>query len=373
VIQLSRNSFLMPKPRTHLASSTANKFCLILALAFTLAITLQPIPAQGGLNATVDLSNPRIVPVYVSPTGQIRPGTVNADWSGFLYSSRIVFTAAHTEIRFDNEGNQVRLPRPAIVVGKPNSRAGESAGAVRVVKTIFSKTYRFNQHALDDFAIYILDKDLVEMPPAKLLTPEIEKELLAQNTPVKMHGYGEYGDRCRAGEAPPCNNLLITELPRSLTATLSTLSEIEQIVGYRTPNLVGELTIFNGKAGFGCTGDSGGSVTAVYKNDLTYLGPTPNGWRTYACGYSTWDTKGGINYTSPIYKHLDILKEAEDYVSEMRAKELKEAEQIKADRERAAAAAVAVKKPKVLVCKKGLVKKRITSAPFKCPKGFTKR
>jgi hypothetical protein len=370
VIQLSENPFLLPKPRTRLAGSTTSQASFGFALAFTLAILLQPIPAQGGLDATVDLSNPRIVPIYVSNTGLVPAGRVNSDWSGFLYSSRIVFSAAHSEVGFDNNGNRINYPRPTIVVGKPNTRAGDGTGAVRVVKSILAKNYRSG--LLDDFAIYILEKDLVEMTPVKLLTPEIEKELLATKLPIKMHGYGEYGDRCGPDQKPPCDNALPTELPRTLTATLSTLADIEKIVGYNRPQFAGHLTIFNGKQGFGCPGDSGGSVTAVYKNELTYLGPTPNGSNVYACGVGAgYDGKGGIWYTSPVYKHLDMIKEAEDFVIEMRAKEAKEAEQIKADRERAAPA-VAVKKPKVLVCKKGLVKKRITSAPFKCPKGFTK-
>ena len=365
----------MPKPRTHLASSTANKFCLILALAFTLAITLQPIPAQGGLNATVDLTNPRVLPMYVSNNPQITSGRTEADYSGFLYSSRIVFSAAHSEYYFDNDGKIINRQPPYIFVGRPNTKAGDVTGAVKVVKRIIAKNYRMNRATLDDLVIYILEKDLVEMPPIKLLTREVEAELIAEKIPIKMHGYGEYQDRCATGSIAPCaKSSPKTEFPRSLTATLSTLTEAEKFVGYRRPQLDEHLTIVNGKAGFGCGGDSGGSVTTIYKGELIYLGPTPSGINGYACGASSdYDGKSGINYTSPIYKHLDILKEAEDYVSEMRAKELKEAEQIKADRERAAAAAVAVKKPKVLVCKKGLVKKRITSAPFKCPKGFTKR
>ncbi len=342
----------------------------LISLALSAAMLLNPISAQAGLDATVDLTNPRIVPVYVSQTGQVPSSRAHAGWSGFLYSSRIVFSAAHAEIGFDNNGNKVKFDRPFIVVGKPNTRAGESAGAVQVIKSIIAKDYR-NQF-LDDFAIYILDRDLVEMSPSKLLTPDIEKELIASKSPITMHGYGEYGDRCKVGEIAPCGSALPTEQPRSLTATLSTLAAVENIVGYKRPNLINHLIIFNGKQGFGCSGDSGGSITTVHQGEVTYLGPTPNGSNVYACGAATgYDGIGGIWYSSPIYKHLDMVKEAEEFVKEMREKEIRDAERLKADREQAAAAA-ALKKSKTIVCQKGSVKKRISTAPFKCPKGYTK-
>ena len=126
----------------------------LISLALSAAMLLNPISAQAGLDATVDLTNPRIVPVYVSQTGQVPSSRVHFGWSGFLYSSRIVFSAAHTEIGFDNNGNKVRFDRPFILVGQPNTRAGESAGAVQVIKSIIAEDYR-NQF-LDDFNILLV-------------------------------------------------------------------------------------------------------------------------------------------------------------------------------------------------------------------------
>jgi hypothetical protein len=117
----------------------------------------------------------------------------------------------------------------------------------------------------------------------------------------------------------------------------------------------------NGKTGFGCSGDSGGSVTSTYKNEFIYLATTPNGNSVYACGASGGhDGKGGISYASPVYKHLDILKEAEDYVAAALAKE-------------AEAKAAIAKKKSTITCVKGKIAKKVTAVSPKCPTGYKKR
>jgi hypothetical protein len=117
----------------------------------------------------------------------------------------------------------------------------------------------------------------------------------------------------------------------------------------------------NGKAGFGCSGDSGGSITSSYKNDFIYLATTPNGMNAYSCGAAgDYDGKGGINYASPVYKHLDIVKEAEDYVAAALAREAE------------AKAALAVKKSTIR-CIKGKVSKKVTGTNPKCPPGYKKK
>jgi hypothetical protein len=132
-------------------------------------------------------------------------------------------------------------------------------------------------------------------------------------------------------------------------------------VGYKRPQLAEHLIITNGKPGFGCGGDSGGSITTIYKGNLMYLGPTPNGMNGYACGATDRDDGfGGINYSTPIYKHGEILREAEEFV----------AKQIDIEK---AAADKATQQATTIICKKGKVKKKITAMKPKCPKGFKKK
>jgi len=328
----------------------------LVGAAFVFASTLSPL-AHAGLNAEIDLTNPRVVPVYNSDVSMPPNSGDQASYSGFLYSSRIVFSAAHSEYQFDGQGNKINFGSKFIFIGKPNSTAGNYSEAVRVEKKFISKTYRYSNAALGDFAVYVLEKDLISAPAVKLLTPELEKEIRESKTPIKMHGYGEYLDRCLEGEKLPCSyKHKKTTVPRSLTTVLRTLDEAESIVGYKRPQLSDSLIMNNGKAGFGCGGDSGGSITTTYKSEFIYLATTPNGMNAYSCGQSgDNDGKGGINYASAVYKHLDIIKEAEDYVAAAIARE--------------AAAKAAQAKPKAkkpVVCVKSKTTKKGSAANLKC-------
>jgi len=328
----------------------------LVGAAFVFASTISTL-AHAGLNAEIDLTNPRVVPVYNSDTSMPPNSGDQASYSGFLYSSRIVFSAAHSEYQFDGQGNKINFGSKFIFIGKPNSTAGNYSGAVRVEKKFISKTYRYSNAALGDFAVYVLEKDLISAPAVKLLTPELEKEIRESKTPIKMHGYGEYLDRCLEGEKLPCSyKHKKTTVPRSLTTVLRTLDEAESIVGYKRPQLSDSLIMNNGKAGFGCGGDSGGSITTTYKSEFIYLATTPNGMNAYSCGQSgDNDGKGGINYASAVYKHLDIIKEAEDYVAAAIARE---------NAAKAAQAKPKAKKP--VVCVKGKTTKKGSAANLKC-------
>jgi hypothetical protein len=83
---------------------------------------------------------------------------------------------------------------------------------------------------------------------------------------------------------------------------------------------------------------------------------------------------GGVNYSSPAYKHLDILKEAEEYVVSQRARESAAA----AAEAAAAAGKVAVEKvatnnKKTISCRKGKVIKKVIAVNPKCPPGYKKK
>ena len=107
-----------------------------------------------------------------------------------------------------------------------NSAASDKTGRVKVIKTFvgnFSATP--NIRGLNDFIVYVLEKDLISIAPGKLLTAEIEKELVAAETEVSMHGYGEYQDRCAANESPPAKEIKTTRI-RGLVNFLDHLKEL---------------------------------------------------------------------------------------------------------------------------------------------------
>ena len=110
-----------------------------------------------------------------------------------------------------------------------------------------------------------------------------------------------------------------------------------------------------------CSGDSGGPITTIYNGAILYLGQGLNGTNVYACGAGDSKTKendaDSFGYFSPIYKHLDLLKEAEDFV----------AKQVTSKKS-------ATSKPATsITCVKGQLTKKISGPNANCPKGYKKK
>lgn len=348
-----------------------------------LGLSFASLPAQASLPGIEDYTNERIVPLLVSPT------SARADGSGFLYSSRIVFTSAHTAVTFNSKGELIDF-RPELSVGKPNSNVKSSGVGVRVIKRFASPGYVADREGdVNDFAILVLERDLIQIEPAQLMTPEIEKELVDKRATVKMHGYGNYVDLCGPNESLPCSSgrLSSSSVPRSSEATLRPASDFAQLMPNQLPaRFANELLFFSpGKTGM-CAGDSGGSLTTTYNGKLLYLSNIGTGGWTYGCGLGAgYDGKGGFQHSPQIYKQLDLIKQAERFVAEQIAieeaaakskaeAEAKVAAELKAKQEAAAKAkAEAVSKKTTITCVKGKTIKRVTSIKPKCPQGFQKK
>ena len=165
------------------------KVALSLLAISALIFSSTPV-SQAGLNAPVNLDNPRAVPIF----GQQEPSQVNlmAGWSGFLYSPRIVFSAAHAHYRFDNNGDRILIAPKFITVGKPNSSTKDAESRAKVIKT-FVGDYKKSSTGwpLNDFIVLVLDRDLASISPANLMTAEIEAELVKARAEIVFHGYGE--------------------------------------------------------------------------------------------------------------------------------------------------------------------------------------
>jgi hypothetical protein len=319
----------------------------------------------------------------------------------------------------------------------PNTDINTIGQGVRVIKRISAPGYLANSSPdLNDFAILILEKDLVSVDPVQLLTPEIERELRERRAEVKLHGYGNTVDLCGPGESVPCssNRPRTSEVPRAITATIRPVEDFPALIGYQVPQrLSGQLLFYSPGKSSMCGGDSGGSLTTTYNGKLTYLANIGTADRIYACGQSrAFDGKGGINYSQQIYKFLDLIQEAERFVAvqveaekaqakaaaelkakqdaeakvaaELKAKqdaEAKVAAELKAkeDAEAAARAAadlkakqdaeaavaveqkakqeaeakVAAAKKTTITCIKGKLIKKVTAVKPKCPVGYKKK
>ncbi len=347
------------------------------------ALALSAFPAQASLPGIEDYTNERIVPLLQTPT------SARSDGSGFLYSSRIVFTSAHTAVTFNQKGELVDF-REELSVGKPNSNVKTSGPGVRVIKRFASPGYTANKEGdTNDFAILVLEKDLIKIEPAQLMTPEIEKELVEKRATVKMHGYGMHVDLCGANENPPCRGKPFESsvVPRSSEATLRPAGDFAQLIPNQLqPRFANELLFFSPEKTGMCAGDSGGSLTTTYNGKLLYLSNIGTGGNTYGCGLGGgYDGKGGFQHSPQIYKQADLIKQAEKFVAEQIAieeavakskaeAEAKAAAELKAQQEsEARAKAAAANKKTTITCVKGKTTKKVTAVNPKCPSGYKKK
>ena len=334
------------------------KVALSLLAISALIFSSAPI-SQAGLNAPVNLDNPRAVPIF----GQQGPTEVNlmAGWSGFLYSPRIVFSAAHSHYRFDNNGDRILIEPKFITVGKPNSSTKDAEGRAKVIKT-FVGDYKKSSTGwtLNDFIVLVLDRDLASISPAKLMTAEIEAELVKARAEIVFHGYGEYQDRCDPGQKNPCPedrnnpNKSPSELPRIMRSNLAPKSDFPWLQGQQLTDVAKETLLTNLSS---CPGDSGSGMTTTYKGKVIYVGQAfSSGMNFYACGASNAPANEKhpreLAVFSPIYKHLDLIKQAEDFVAKQ----------------------VTAKKPaSSITCAKGMLTKKVFGPNAKCPKGYEKK
>jgi hypothetical protein len=340
-----------------------HKVALALVAISALIFSSTPV-AQAGLNAPVDLNNPRAVPIF----GQEGASQVSlmAGWSGFLYSPRIVFSAAHSHYSFDNIGNRILQEHPYITVGKPNSSTKEAGGRAKVIKT-FVGDYKKSPTGwkLNDFIVLVLDRDLAAVSPAKLMTAEIEAELVKARAEVVWHGYGEYRDRCDPGQKNPCPedrnnpNKSPSELPRMNKSNLAPKSDFPWLQGQGLIELENETLLTNLS---GCPGDSGGGLITTYKGEVFYVGQgISTGMNFYACGATNAPANEKhpreMGFISPVFKHLDLIKQAEDFLA--RQVTVKQS---------------ATSKPNTYItCVKGKQTKKVFGSNAKCPKGYRKK
>ena len=329
-------------------------------------LVIGPIPtqSQASYEGAIDYTNDRIIPMFHGLNDS------SPQWSGFLYSPRIVFSAAHSEYYFDSNGKRVDRPVQEVYAGLPNSKVTRDLKRVKVIAKFIATQYRFDNATLGDFLIYVLEKDLADVKPVRLMTPEIEKELTDSKAFIKLHGYGEYQDRCAQGELIPCSRKpdAGSVEPRSISIQIRPYEDYKNLIGYERPQIKGELLTWQvGRTG-PCGGDSGGSFTTTYKGEMLYISILGNGMNGYACGATDrFDGVGGIGYASQIYKHLDILAQAEAYVKEILTQE---------------AAAKAAPNPQpikvpakasTITCVKGKAVTKVTKVNPVCPKGYTKK
>lgn len=346
--------------------------------------------------------------------------------SGFLYSDRVVFTAAHVIMGLDGTPLEESMRRIAyweregfVYAPGIGDRIGQKQ--YRVKKVLINPTYKARSGSdntrKDDFAILILQESIPMKNQVVVATESDMATFIKEKNPVYMVGYGLQNPSQRT---PPQFGTLS---PRKMTSYLVSNEGLKDY--YRTnssrtwaPNqTMLDYGIPNSEQfGSVCDGDSGAGFFVEKGDTRFYLGPVggqqggiPN---CQSASWAVFGAGGGMSGITATYKFLPLIKEAESLVAEEKAKEAKklEEEKVAADlkakqeaEQRAAAEAqaaaelkakqdaetkamadkfaaellaaskAATSKKTTITCVKGKLTKKVTAIKPKCPTGYKKR
>lgn len=319
-------------------------------------------------------------------------GSVNA----FLYKPQIAFTSAHGTAEWGkgelfvntSSGKRVKLERILLAPGfKERSVSRE---AIDAGKAVLSRS--------NDFAILILAEPIPMSNTVELIKAEQLANVISNKETVYGIGYSSFDSTRRKDQRPRQLEAKMIE-----KETAKTIYEKYYSVGHpnwgprgSTFELIDIQLVHSPTTGSGCDGDSGSGYFLKRGNAKVYLGPggahavgIPN------CGQpGFWGEFGNAFAIEPVYKHLELIKEAEMIVDQMviKASEAKAAAEMKAkvaaeeaaataktaadlrakqeaEAKAAAGKAVATKKT-VITCVKGKLTKKVTAVKPKCPAGY---
>jgi len=319
------------------------------------------------------------LPAHSVELGQDATGDPNAvqiqgNTSGFLYSERIILTAAHVL-------NQLRIQPNGDTDGfvfAPGLADKSNAKRYKIIKAFIPKTF-----VNSDFSKNIQEK-----------------------SEVIMIGYGLQNGSQRK------NPQDIIRAPHKMTGYLYTpemMVEHHRLYNLRPSSWTTSDWGVNHdqKTGSICSGDSGAGHFVEENSVRYYVGTAGNGGESSNCkvdGTFSYTTGGFMaNFPSP-NKFLDLIKSAESFVDEQKKLQLVKAEEarlaaelkakqeaeakateLKAQQEAEAKTAAELKakqeeeakaaalKKTTITCLKGKLVKKVTAVKPVCPKGYKKK
>jgi hypothetical protein len=249
--------------------------------------------------------------------------------SGFLYSDRIVFTAAHTADYFGDAGY---LFAPGVKVGPDNKKYFAQ-------KILNAPTYRTrvgtDNTRVDDFAIIILRESMPVRNSVQVASAADIETFIREKAPVEMVGYG-YQNEAMRNDLQARN----TMSPHKMTSVLVSGDDVRKYYstyqGWIEPNqTILDLGIpKTEKNGSVCDGDSGAGFFVQKAGIRYYIGAVGGAQAgiTNCRSFLKVPPSGGMSGVNPTYKFLALIREAEDFVANE-----KKLEAAKAEEERAAA------------------------------------
>jgi secreted trypsin-like serine protease len=253
--------------------------------------------------------------------GQDATGDPNAVWvmgaSGFLYSDRIVFTAAHTvEFFGDNFARDAYLFAPGVKNGPNNKRYFAQ-------KVLTAPTYRTrvgsDNTRVDDFAIIILRESMPVQNKVEVASAADIESFIREKAPVEMVGYGFQNESSRKDL-----QWRSSQSPHKMTSVLVSGEDLRKYYaaypGWMQPNqTILDLGVPNNeKTGSNCDGDSGSGFFVQKGNVRYYIGAAGGsqaGITNCNGSFTRFAPHGGMSGVNPTYKFLSLIKEAEDFVA----------------------------------------------------------
>ncbi len=365
----------------------------LLVLILSIAL-LTPVSAEGveyGQDATGDPNAVRI-PI----TGS----------SGFLYSDRIVFTAAHViDVLGDNFVKEAYLFAPGV-------KSGPDQKKYLVQKVLKAPTYRArvgtDNTRIDDFAIIILRESMPMRNTVQVASPADMESFVREKAVVEMVGYGFQNVAMRK-DGQAWNNMS----PHKMTSVLLSGDDLRKYHAaypfFHQPNqTMLDFGVPNDeKNGSVCDGDSGAGFFVQKGNVRYYLGAVGGqqaGITNCNAPLGRFAPNGGMSGVNPAHTSLALIKEAEDFVAnekkleaiqeaarvaaELKAKQeaeeaaAKAAAELKAKQDAEAQAAAELKakqeadakaaalKKTTITCVKGKLTKKVSAVKPKCPSGY---
>ena len=255
---------------------------------------------------------------------------IQGNTSGFLYSERIIFTAAHVlkQLRIQPNGDTDGFVYAPGLADKSNAKR------YKIIKAFIPNTFvnaASNTQPIDDFAIIVLNEDMPLKMKVGIATEQQMIRFAQDKVKVEMVGYGLQSGSQRTDPQE------IKRAPYKLASYLYT-PEMMQSFYIRSgkPSFWSKVewgAIHTQATGSICNGDSGAGFF-VQENEIRYyVGTSGNGLGISNCqadGSVKMDTAGGMSWFPAPFKFLDLLKSAESFVSEEKQKEIKKVEDAKA-------------------------------------------
>jgi hypothetical protein len=263
---------------------------------------------------------------------------MNGGGSAFLYSDRLVFTAAHN---FDGSENWPNLG----FVNAPGVLSTSDQKQYQIHKILKAPTYRARLGAdntrIDDFAILILRESIPMQNRVEVASAADIESFIREKAPVEMVGYG-FQNEAQRSETQTWKD----RAPRKMTSVLVSGEDIRKYystnAGLLRPNqTILDLGIPNTeKTGSNCDGDSGAGFYVEKGNVRYYLGAAGGSQagitNCYGDRYgdqTRWRSIGGMSGITATHKFLALIKEAEDFVANEKKLETAKLEEERVARE----------------------------------------